>query len=92
MEPDLGRHSCSTTGSAPARELPLSREAQTVRAEVVKVCEAVFEKLPGPDADSMWARQVYLALLGEAAHAALPDSEPDALTASQAVPDSPGGR
>ncbi|WP_310739252.1 helix-turn-helix domain-containing protein [Microbispora sp. H10830] len=62
-----------------ARELPLSQEAQAVQAEVMKVCEAVFGKLLGPDADIVWARQVYLALLGEAAHSALPHSDPDAL-------------
>ncbi|TQS29278.1 hypothetical protein [Microbispora sp. KK1-11] len=56
-----------------------ARQAQAVQAEVMKVCEAVFGKLLGPDADTVWARQVYLALLGEAAHSALPGSGPGAL-------------
>ncbi|WP_432924408.1 TetR/AcrR family transcriptional regulator [Microbispora sp. CA-135349] len=62
-----------------AHELPLSEEAQAVQAEVMEACEAVFVKLLGPDADIVWARQVYLALLGEAAHAAPSGSDPDAL-------------
>jgi hypothetical protein len=64
-----------------ARELPLSQEAQEVRAEVMKACDEVFTRLLGPDADIVWARQVYLALLGEAAHSAPPGTDPDALAA-----------
>ncbi|MET7331303.1 helix-turn-helix domain-containing protein [Nonomuraea sp. NPDC005650] len=62
-----------------ARQVPLSKRAQAVQAEVMELCEAVFGKLLGPDADLVWARQVYLALLGEAAHGSPPGSDPDAL-------------
>ncbi|MEV1178249.1 helix-turn-helix domain-containing protein [Nonomuraea sp. NPDC049784] len=62
-----------------ARQVPLSHEAQAVRAEVMEQCESVFGKLLGPDADIVWARQAYLALLGEAAHGSPPGFDPDAL-------------
>ncbi|MFB4275956.1 TetR/AcrR family transcriptional regulator [Nonomuraea sp. MTCD27] len=59
-----------------ARPVPLSQEAQAVQAEVMGLCEAVLGKLLGPDSDIAWARQVYLALLGEAAHGTPPASGP----------------
>ncbi|MFC4009568.1 TetR/AcrR family transcriptional regulator [Nonomuraea purpurea] len=62
-----------------ARQVPLSPQAQAVQGEVMQLCEGVFTKLLGPDADRVWARQVYLALLGEAAHGAPPDRDPDTL-------------
>ncbi|MFI7129831.1 TetR/AcrR family transcriptional regulator [Nonomuraea sp. NPDC050153] len=62
-----------------ARQVPLSKQAQEVRAEVMELCEAVFGKLLDPGADLVWARQVYLALLGEAAHGSPPGSDPDTL-------------
>ncbi|MGW4798947.1 TetR/AcrR family transcriptional regulator [Nonomuraea sp. NPDC004297] len=66
-----------------ARQIPLSAEAQAVQARVMGQCEEVFGKLLEPGADIVWARQVYLALLGEAAHGTPPAIEsgqnPDAL-------------
>ncbi|MFB4272742.1 TetR/AcrR family transcriptional regulator [Nonomuraea sp. GTA35] len=65
-----------------ARPVPLSAEAQAVQAEVMSLCEEVFGKLLGPDADLVWARQVYLALLGEAAHGTPPaGQDPDTIAA-----------
>ncbi|GAA2211952.1 hypothetical protein GCM10009850_074130 [Nonomuraea monospora] len=58
-----------------ARQIPLSAQAQAVQAEVMGLCEEVFSKLLGPGADLVWARQVYLALLGEAAHGGTPPGQ-----------------
>ncbi|MFC7099158.1 hypothetical protein ACFQQB_00835 [Nonomuraea rubra] len=67
-----------------ARQVPLSAEAQAVQAEVMALCEEVFGKLLGPGTDLVWARQVYLALLGEAAHGTPPAGRnPDAPGAPQ---------
>ncbi|MFD0472835.1 hypothetical protein ACFQ0B_34490 [Nonomuraea thailandensis] len=53
-----------------------------MQAEVMSVCEEVFGKLLGPGADLVWARQVYLALLGEAAHGTPPaGQDPDTIAA-----------
>ncbi|GAA3442486.1 TetR/AcrR family transcriptional regulator [Planomonospora venezuelensis] len=64
-----------------ARPVPLSPQAQAVHAGVMAACETVFARakesgLLGPDADTTWARQAYLALLSEAAHGAARDSGP----------------
>jgi AcrR family transcriptional regulator len=69
-----------------ARPVPLNPTAQELQAGVMASCEAVFTRaqetgvLDG-GVDVGWARQAYLALLGEAAHSAPADADPDALAA-----------